>query len=633
MSITQKIIATIILISVIFSFVAPVVNAVVDNTALFKTEENILYEQDKNIKIEQTQQNKNETYAEGNESNISSFNVLMSYVLTKKEGKSFNLDEVPSIILQKPSKTGIWIEENSRDYIINLVNKTTNKTYSIDEDGFLVEDKDIPKNVTKDEFEEFTKKIDALLTKEKLIVIAIADSYKELNNISNEIMDIRIDENEYVQQFKDNTDEQKNKEDIVLFNEKKYTYENLEDNMNLLMYKFLENYDLKNKNESTEINAKTNQTKKDDIKSLNISKDIQHISQNNIFDDRVSEDDFNLILSGIISNDFNITNDDVVSENQPKKTGIWIEENSRDNFVHFINEHTIYTYSVGDDGYLVCDNIMKENSNLDILEKSETEFDIEYRNLILQESTIIISISNDYLGYNEENNIIIKHLNDNEYVKTFSNNNRRIILLNNIFYKNAGYDLALSDFFVKSLQNVQEKVITGELSYEKNVPNLKKEPDAIIMSDTSKPGTMLSAQNVYAGPNSSDYFKVGSVSNGEMVYLLGQQAGWYHIQYMITGSSNQKSGFVPVSTVSNNYNVHEEQMTGGQRYPQQGLQVKSCDDFNIAVNVGSVFAGEGVTVLYDYGYSDPSKSYRVAYIEFSTSSGTKRGYVYNDQLD
>ena len=61
--------------------------------------------------------------------------------------------------------------------------------------------------------------------------------------------------------------------------------------------------------------------------------------------------------------------------------------------------------------------------------------------------------------------------------------------------------------------------------------------------------------------------------------------------------------------------------------------VKSCDDFNIAVKVGSVFEGEGITVLYDYGYSDASKTYIVAYIEFSTSSGTKRGYVYNDQLD
>lgn len=46
---------------------------------------------------------------------------------------------------------------------------------------------------------------------------------------------------------------------------------------------------------------------------------------------------------------------------------------------------------------------------------------------------------------------------------------------------------------------------------------------------------MLSGQNVYAGPDASNYFKVGSVDAGEQVYLLGQQAGWYHIQYMVKG--------------------------------------------------------------------------------------------------
>ena len=37
--------------------------------------------------------------------------------------------------------------------------------------------------------------------------------------------------------------------------------------------------------------------------------------------------------------------------------------------------------------------------------------------------------------------------------------------------------------------------------------------------------------------------------------------------------------------------------------------------------------------MYDYGYTGDNGSYRIAYIEISTSTGTKRGYVYNDQLD
>ena len=199
-----------------------------------------------------------------------------------------------------------------------------------------------------------------------------------------------------------------------------------------------------------------------------------------------------------------------------------------------------------------------------------------------------------------------------------------VFILNEEYYSIAEYNLALSDYFVKSLDNIQEKVITGELTFNKQ---------PLTRSDASKPGNMLSAQTVYAGPASSNYATVGSVSSGEMVYLLGQQAGWYHIQYMVTGTSQQKSGFVPVSTVNNNgHSVHEEQMTGGQNFANATVNIMSCDDTDIDVSLGTVYAGEGMTVLYTYGYSDANKSYNIAYVEISTPSGTKRGYIPSSYL-
>ena len=237
----------------------------------------------------------NETYAQDKEENITSFDVLMANVLTKKEGNSFKINDVPSIILQKPSKTGIWIEENSREYVVNLINSTTNKVYKIDEDGFLVLDSDTTKELTNEEFKEFTQKIDKMISETKLIVIAIVDKYKELNNIDNEIIDIEIDDDDYALQFKDNTEEEQNKEDIIILNQKHYSFENKEDNGSLLMYKLLENYKIES-DEQTEINNTeedfANET--EDIESK-----IEHINPENIFDDRVSESDFNLILVGI----------------------------------------------------------------------------------------------------------------------------------------------------------------------------------------------------------------------------------------------------------------------------------------------------------------------------------------------
>ena len=295
MKVTQKIIATIILISIIFSIIAPVVMAISDSNMQFKTEEDILYEKLNDIESDEAEKLNNETYAQDKEENITSFDVLMANVLTKKEGNSFKINDVPSIILQKPSKTGIWIEENSREYVVNLINSTTNKVYKIDEDGFLVLDSDTTKELTNEEFKEFTQKIDKMISETKLIVIAIVDKYKELNNIDNEIIDIEIDDDDYALQFKDNTEEEQNKEDIIILNQKHYSFENKEDNGSLLMYKLLENYKIES-DEQTEINNTeedfANET--EDIESK-----IEHINPENIFDDRVSESDFNLILVGI----------------------------------------------------------------------------------------------------------------------------------------------------------------------------------------------------------------------------------------------------------------------------------------------------------------------------------------------
>ena len=57
--------------------------------------------------------------------------------------------------------------------------------------------------------------------------------------------------------------------------------------------------------------------------------------------------------------------------------------------------------------YILEDNFSKngnwitENSKLDILEKSETEFDIEYKKLINENKIILIDITNASLQYAE----------------------------------------------------------------------------------------------------------------------------------------------------------------------------------------------------------------------------------------
>jgi len=148
-------------------------------------------------------------------------------------------------------------------------------------------------------------------------------------------------------------------------------------------------------------------------------------------------------------------------------------------------------------------------------------------------------------------------------------------------------------------------------------------PTFASASSTAITGRSNIAQTVYAGPSSSYYTTIGSIGANEQVYILGKEKGlnWYHIQY-IAGSS-QKSGYVPVDTISSisGGTPHEEEFYGGFAYSNATQTVWSCDEASKAVSIGTVGANEGVTRLYAYG--------DVMFIEYSTSSGAKRGYVYS----
>jgi len=660
----KRIVASIILILIILATIMPTVNAVSENILQNKTKENLLYQKSNDITNNETKDYNTDT--KGHEETVTSFDVLMADILTKKEGNSFKINDVPSIILQKPSKNGVWIEEKSREYFINLINSLTNKTYKVNSDGFLSEDLELVKErtIVKEEYNFFTEKVDEMISQEKLTIICISEAYKQLNEIDNDIIDVKVENDEYCLLFKDNEEKEITKQNIIILNSKNYTLLNTTDSYKYLFKKFLESYyydneefldyiNLKNdsskdenytednnkledndilENNTTENTVKDNTIIKDNIKSNSID---EQIVKTNIFDDRVTQKDWNLILADILSNHSNITKENVneILESQPISNGIWISPNSRNSFINFLNQYTIYTYSVDNNGFLACNNIMKTNQNLDIIENSETDVDIIIKKLISSNTLLVVDLASTYLTYGENAEIVNKQLANEDYTKSFSCNGNRILLLNPTYYNTTEYDLSLSDYLIKSMQNIQEKVLSGEINISKEQPLARSSRDIIGYSESS--------QNVYAGPYGSNYATIGSVSAGEKLYILGTNAGWYHIQYVITGTNNgdgvelEKSGYIPIGTLSSISGIpSEENFTGGQAYPKQNLEVQTCDDFDISTKMGSVSSGEGVTILYDYTYSDwTGKSYRVALIEYSTSSGTKRGYVYKDQLD
>lgn len=156
-------------------------------------------------------------------------------------------------------------------------------------------------------------------------------------------------------------------------------------------------------------------------------------------------------------------------------------------------------------------------------------------------------------------------------------------------------------------------------------------PITASASSPSITGYSISAQTVYTGPSSSNYVSIGSIGNGERIYILGTERGWYHIVYDVSGGG-QKSGYVPMNSVRDisGGTPAEDDFWGGYAMSNSAQRVYSCDDYSTKIDIGSISAGEGVTRLYEYSSTASNgQTYSVMFIEYSTSSKTKRGYVFN----
>lgn len=522
---------------------------------------------------------------------ISDFDILI-YGTLDLNFKDVSYDEIMQTLYNKsPKKSGVWISKESREIFLELINSRTNNEFEIDKDGFLVVKENEKKQLSNTEYLEdnnYIEKIKEIINGNRCIIIDVNNNYKKRNN--NNIINVSMD-NEEILEFKNpNSTDLISK--VIIINKNYFDLENKEKEE--LIKRIVDNE-----------NCDKEKTKRNVLDEKPIKEEIL--------------DEFDTVLAGIKTKSIEKSNQLDISNMKDNLKGIWIDEESRKTVLDFINIHSSYTYSIDDNGYLVSDNVIKKNEYLDFSDLTEMDLEIQY--IISKNIKVYISVDDKYLVY-KENEVSFNYLSEKEYMKTFDNSEltERIVILNSRYFNNKEFNIELSDIFIKNILKYDE-----ESDIEANS----------VLSDTSKYGYMTESRSVYFGPNSTDYASVGSVDYNEKVYLLGQSAGWYHIQYLVGNTGKQKSGFVPVDTVTNvvaNSPVHEEVLTGGYRYANNQITIYSCDNLEIALSVGTVFAGEGITLIYSYNYSDSSKSYDIAYIEYSTSSGTKRGYIYSSNL-
>lgn len=275
--------------------------------------------------------------------------------------------------------------------------------------------------------------------------------------------------------------------------------------------------------------------------------------------------------------------------------GITLKSEDKEKILNFINANTNQNYILNDN------KLEKEKTEQEI---KNTLLDEEIDCAIKENRKILIALSENV------ENVIEMHISED--------NTERLILIDKDFCEKDNLeDIALADRLTKALFITHEN-------------------DGIaLLSSTAIKAVIATSSNVYHGPDSSNYAKVGSIDAGEdPVYILATSMGWYHIEYLVTSTGKHKSGYIPASVVSSysGGTPNEEDFYGGYCYATTELDVRTCDDFNLTAPVGTLFKHEGCTMIFHYDFVDGDRTYHVAFIEYSTSSGVKRGYVYNKYL-
>jgi len=514
-----------------------------------------------------------------------------------------------------PSEYGVWINKSSQKYFLSIIENLSDQNYTVDKNGYLVQEK-----VNKDTFNTYDEKLKELINGKKTVIVSISETYDAYNEALDESYSIMLEDDEFTVLFEKDSKcsitilnyyhyaEHKDKfvfEDKDEFDEE-YFYSDSE-----LMDKFLEvfypNVDFVELTADEQTQKELDELLIDDNEVQYETPETEIVSRARSYSN-ISE--FDAAMYGIESDGIMTLSLD--EENNLSSSGILVDSNSQEIILNYLNTHCIYTYSIDENGYLICDNVEKNNPNLDC--QGETEIDKEIAFVIESGLNIIINVSDSY--YTNENGLLEKvYFSSEEYARAFlsENDNAEILYLNSAYFNlDMGYNPATSDRFVKNL--FPDELVPQTYSTTK------------LYGETGK---MNTARTVYFGPSSSDYATVGSVDSGEDIVVMGKNAGWYFISYVVGSTSTFKSGCVPVSTVSNiSGTIDEAHFSGGYNYSDSELTVKSCYLFDYAINSGTIYSGEGFTELQKY-YEDGKY---VSLVEFSTPSGTKRGFVNSSNL-
>lgn len=283
--------------------------------------------------------------------------------------------------------------------------------------------------------------------------------------------------------------------------------------------------------------------------------------------------------------------------------GILLIGEKKEELLEFINNNSKGGYSISADGKI-------DNEKFG----QETQLDAILKKLQEEQKNIIMLVEN--LSNIEKDSPVVAYIDDSE--------KSRILAIDSTYFDEN--KLIIREYDGEKIE-VKENPALVDYIIKKMLKSNK--PQIVPMGRDEINATSTMYTNVYAGPSDSTYASIGSINMGEGVVVVGESLGWFHIRYFITNSNQEKTGYVPKSYIFYTGSTGEEDFYGEFCYAKAKTEIRSTQNFSETVpGFGTIGQYEGMTLLYSYEYFGKV----ISFVEYSTSNGTKRGYMYESEI-
>lgn len=153
---------------------------------------------------------------------------------------------------------------------------------------------------------------------------------------------------------------------------------------------------------------------------------------------------YKIAFAGIIKKS-TFSHDDVekiFNDNYPKETGIWIDAESRDNFLSLIGEVTNDKYSINENGYLKIDESQNSNENDKLLKKlinGKKRFIIDISGIYFAADRVTGEILDNYFELMDPHQASKIVETENDIIIILSTNSEKLLKTEDILEELIGY--------------------------------------------------------------------------------------------------------------------------------------------------------------------------------------------------